>query len=90
MLKITTENHNGAIHLKVQGNLVNGWIDELERCWRESAAVSKEIHVDFVNIPYIEPEAKVLLATMAAEGVMLSAREIHMKAILTEISRERL
>ncbi len=90
MLKITTENQKGAIHMMVEGRLVNGWIDELERCWRESAAHSKEIHVDFINIPYIEPEAKVLLATMAAEGVILSAREIHMKAILTEILRERL
>jgi hypothetical protein len=90
MLKITTQNQNGAIHIFVEGKLVNGWIDELERCWRENAALSKTIHVDFVNIPFIETEAKLLLKKMADEGAILSAREIHMKAILTEISRERL
>ena len=90
MLKITVQNQNNATHILVEGKLVNGWIDELERCWRENAAHSKNVHVDFVNIPFIEPEAKLLLKKMSAEGVTLSAREIHIKAILADISRERL
>ena len=69
--------------LLVEGKLVNGWIDELERCWKECQ--SPEIHVEFTDITFIEPEAKKLLKEMAAAGVKLLAREIHMKAILKEI-----
>jgi len=90
MVKITIQNQNNGIHILVEGKLINGWIDELERCWLENAALCNSIYIEFVNIPFIEPEAKILLAKMAAHGVNLSAREIHMKAVLKEISRERL
>jgi hypothetical protein len=88
MLKITTQTQNDTVRILVEGKLTNGFIDELERCWMECASQFKNVLVEFVNIPFVETDAKGLLSKMVAQGAMLSAREIHMKAILKEIELE--
>ena len=90
MLRITTQKEAEKIHLLVEGKLVNGWVDVLERCWNENQQHpgSPEIHVEFTDVIFINADGKNLLKRMAAAGVELTARDIHMKAILHQIRTE--
>jgi hypothetical protein len=91
MMKITTHKEQNRVRLVVEGKLSTSSISVLEHCWREAMelAGSPLIHVEFADITFVDEHAKRLLKQMDVAGVELSAKEIHMMAILENIKTNR-
>jgi hypothetical protein len=70
MLKITSVNHDGRTTLILEGRLVDPWLAELERIWRESrqAGEAPNLVVDLKDVTAISERGQGLLEEMMATG----------------------
>ena len=90
MLKITTVSQNEMIHFLLEGRLTASTMSVLERCWREAQELlaPMQIHVELMDVTYVDSVAKALLRQMAASGVRFTANGIEMKAVVEEVTKE--
>ena len=88
MLRITVELHGDFTVLKVEGNLREPWVAELERCWRSTCATrpAKRVRVELKDVSFVDDRGKVLLTEMAYNGAELVATGLMMNAILEDIA----
>ena len=89
MLRITTFKEKNSVRFLVEGRLATESLEVLEYCWREANASveSQNIRVEFADITFVDDPAKELLQRMTNAGLQLSARDIHLKAILEKIKQ---
>jgi len=88
MLRITTQEGPAAITLVLEGKCRGPWVEELERCWRKTAASApgKKLRVDLENVGFVDERGKELLAEMYAGGVELDAAGLMMASLVEEIA----
>ena len=67
MMKAQVEERLGAVTLKVCGRLVEGWVDELDKCWRDAriSSPSGPIAVDLRCVTFIDHAGEALLRSHA-------------------------
>jgi anti-anti-sigma regulatory factor len=87
MLKITTETDETGTILDLAGKLAGPWVQELERCWRETVKTNRRIKVRLNAVTFIDDAGKRLLAEMHRQGTELAAEGCMTKAITEEIKR---
>jgi len=87
MLRITTQEGSAAITLLLEGKCRGPWVEELERCWRKTAASlpGKKLRVDLENVGFVDERGKELLRKMYAAGVELDAAGLMMASLVEEI-----
>jgi len=62
-LRITFQETNTAVEMKLEGRVAGPWADELDRVWRETApkVLSKELIIDLHNVTYADLVGKHVL-----------------------------
>ncbi|HET9845589.1 MAG TPA: hypothetical protein VFQ02_07540 [Nitrospira sp.] len=86
MLKITTHVSDDSTQITLEGRLAGPWIDELERCWRESeqTAAGRQLIVDLRGVTFVEQEGKALLTRMCQAGADFLATGCCMRSIVED------
>jgi anti-anti-sigma regulatory factor len=74
MTNIETQTAEYATTIRVQGELADDQIGNLERCWRRNRGGDIPLHLDLSEVEYIDEAAKVLVSRMFADGVELIVR----------------
>lgn len=75
MLRVTVEYFDSHITLKVEGELNDSGVEELERCWLliSCTAPNKRLRVELDGIGFVAQEGRELIGRMAASGAELIA-----------------
>jgi len=85
MVRITSDEHDDCVLLRVEGSLRGLWVDELERLWRCNRKRGKRVCVNLADVPYVDDAGEALLTRMFEDGSELRASGLYMTAIVQEI-----
>ena len=87
MLRITQDNTDSALVLRLEGRLQGPWVDELRDCFRRAREASprKAIRIELMDVRFVDGPGKTLLTTIHNAGVEILAEGCLMKAIREEI-----
>ncbi len=77
----------GGLRIILEGKLKGAWVDEVERCWRDSRKC-RRISVDLNDVTFVDDHGKILLREMWSAGVKFIARGPLIIAILEEIKSD--
>ena len=88
MFRITVQDNPELLTLKLEGKLADGWVQELENCWRKVQADRHPpaVRVDLTGVTFIDAAGKAVLAAMHAAGAEFVACDCLMKATVAEIT----
>lgn len=87
MLRITSQNENDRLGLRLEGKLAGPWVEVLRDCWKDKALAGGQIlQVDLAGVTFVDQAGRALLREMSACHAQLLAKDCHMKAILAEIT----
>lgn len=77
------------VTLSVCGRLAEGWVPELENCWRSARAEypSGKILVDLQHVTFIDDKGRSLLERMHLAGATFHASGLLTRAIIDKITR---
>lgn len=70
--------------LQVSGRLAEGWVSELEECWR--ARRDKSISVDLRSVTFIDESGERLLRRMHREGATFLAEGLLIREVINQIT----
>ena len=87
MLKITTRVDGTGTTFELEGKLAGPWVDELEKCWQESAVRADPVTVALKSVSFIDGPGRDLLKKMCGLGAELVADGCMTKAIVAAIKR---
>lgn len=86
MLKITTHTEKNSTRIALEGRLGGPWVEELERCWRETKASAEgPLVIDLTGVTFVEQAGKTLLKRMWQEGAELLAAGCCTRSIVDEV-----
>ena len=87
MLRITAHDKPRVLSFRLEGRLEGPWVDELEKCWRESVARAgtPALRVDLTGVTFVDAAGKVQLTAMHREGAKFVADDCLTRAIVSEI-----
>src|SRR5208337_2129537 len=83
MLRVTVEDLETALRLKVEGRLAGAWVPELEQSWRTLIRRSPGVSliVDLTDTEFVDLAGTYLLSLMYRSGVRLRANSLYMKNV---------
>jgi len=89
MLRITIQEGPATVTLVLEGKCRGPWVDELEQCWRKTAAMAlgRALRVDLDRVGFVDEHGKELLAEMYSAGVVLYATGLMMTSLVEEIEK---
>jgi anti-anti-sigma regulatory factor len=88
MFRVTTQEDNSLVRLKLEGKLKGPWVQEMEQCWRmASGARDKALVVDLTEVDHVDSAGKYLLALIHARGASFIAATPVMKELVYEITK---
>jgi len=90
MLRITRQEELDRIVLRVEGKLVQPWIQELESCWRTclqqtGADTTKPLVLDLKSVTFIGVEGKELLDRIYRSGAKLVTSGTLMNSVVEDL-----
>jgi anti-anti-sigma regulatory factor len=88
MLKTTVHDDPASVTLQLEGGLAGIWVQELERCWRQTttARTARQIRFDLTDVTFIDATGKAFLAARHVQGAQLVASGCITRAIIAEIA----
>ena len=86
MVRISIEEQDDHVLLRVEGSLRGPWVAELERVWRTSTNDPKLVRVDLAGVSYVDDAGNALLTRMFHEGTQLSGSGPLMNAVVEAIA----
>ena len=77
------------VTLKVHGRLAEGWVPELESCWKSARTdhPGGRILVDLNHVTFIDDKGRSLLERMYRDGATFAAAGLLTRAIIDKIIR---
>ncbi len=81
-MKAQFREHDGEIVLQVCGRLAEGWVNELERSWREHRANL----VDLRGVSFVDPAGRKLLQRMHREGARFMASGLLVQEVIDQVT----
>jgi anti-anti-sigma regulatory factor len=89
MMRAQVSSTGDHITLKVCGRLAEGWVPELENCWRTARIDHPEgkILVDLNHVTFIDDKGRSLLERMHRDGATFAAAGLLTRAIIDNIIR---
>ncbi len=86
-MKAQVDECPGAVTLRVCGRLADGWVDELDRCWRDArAAHTGPIAVDLRCVTFIDHAGEALLSRMHREGATFLAAGLLTREVVNQVT----
>lgn len=88
MLRIHVENEPEAVRLRLEGKLIDPWVDELVNVWMD---VSQRIPahwgviVDLAEVSFVDARGKAMLAAMRRVGCPLHGPTPFIEAVIEEV-----
>jgi hypothetical protein len=91
MLRITVVTSPDSLTFLVEGKLVGGWAQELERSWQQAALCGegRSRIVDLTETMFIDGEGRRVLMKLHEEGARFRARCPMIQSIIDEIVADR-
>jgi hypothetical protein len=88
MLRIITEQGDGAYRLELHGGITGAWITVLERQWLEirDAAPSALVRVGLSNVVFIDACGEQLLRRMARSGVAFDGAGVMNRYVIEKVT----
>ena len=89
MLKVTIVETRNQRRLKLEGTLVQPWVEELKRTW--AAAVespARQLVVDLNNVTAISKEGEAVLSDFMRQGARFLCAGVFTKYQLKQITRK--
>jgi len=92
VIRITRTRERSVLRLVVEGTLSGAWVDELEKCWKDSTRSDngERVRVDLSAVSYIDDRGRELLKVMFSGGAELHATGVMTRRIIEEISENNL
>lgn len=84
MLRITTQANSEQTVLRVEGKLVSPWIQELERCWRQTDSKTPLV-LDVRAVTFVGAEGKELLCQIHRCGAKVLTSGVALKDMLEQL-----
>lgn len=88
MMKAQLDEHDGGFTLKVCGRLAEGWVQELERCWRTARSRQPDgaISVDLRSVTFIDQAGEALLRRMHDQGATFLAAGLLTQEVVNQVT----
>jgi hypothetical protein len=89
MMRAQVSSIGDRVTLKVSGRLAEGWVPELENCWRAAQTdhPAGRILVDLQHVTFIDDRGRSLLERMHHAGATLAGSGLLTRAIIDKIIR---
>lgn len=89
MMRAQVSSTGDRVTLKVCGRLAEGWVPELETCWRTARIdhPGGKILVDLKHVTFIDDKGRSLLERMHRDGATFAAAGLMTRAIIDNIIR---
>jgi anti-anti-sigma regulatory factor len=89
MMRAQVNSTGNRITLTVSGRLAEGWVPELETCWRSARIEhpSGKILVDLKHVTFIDDTGCSLLERMHRDGATFAAAGLMTRSIIDKIIR---
>lgn len=74
MLRITIDENQDSVILRLEGKLIRPWVEEVEQCWRSVFATlgARCVQVDLSAVNFVDTAGGALLARMHEAGFRLA------------------
>jgi ABC-type transporter Mla MlaB component len=92
MLRITIDEETESIVLRLEGELISPWVEEVEQCWRRAFATlgARSVQVDLSAVNFVDTAGEALLARMQQAGFRVLGDEPVAGSEPTRIRPERI
>lgn len=88
MLRIHIENESTAVKLRLEGKLIQPWVDELVQVWMDlTTRLPRQtpISVDMSEVSFVDARGKTLLASMLKGGCSLHGSGPFISAVIEDV-----
>ena len=88
VLRIHVEHEPGAVQLRLEGKLIDPWVDELLRVWMEvwpRIPGHGVMVVDLSDVSFVDARGKALLSAMRRAGCSLRGPTPFIEAVIEEV-----
>lgn len=70
MLRITIDEGEESVVLRLEGQLIAPWVAEVEQCWQRafSSVGERSVQIDLSAVSFVDSAGEALLARMYAAG----------------------
>jgi hypothetical protein len=86
MLRISIDSCGQNTTVKVEGRVIGAWVSELGACWADLLeSAPRPIRVDLDDVSFVDAAGKSVLRRMRADGAILVATSLTMRAVVEEI-----
>jgi anti-anti-sigma regulatory factor len=74
MLRITIDEGEDAVVLRLEGQLIGPWVEDVEQCWRKAFETlgSRSVQVDLSAVNFVDASGGALLIRMHEAGFRLA------------------
>ena len=88
MMKAQFREAGGELTLQVCGRLTDGWVQELEKGWREASAAhpGARLWVDLRGVTFIDEAGERLLRRMHGDGATFRAAGLLVQEVIQQIT----
>lgn len=89
MLRITIQETDDAVAIKLEGRIAGPWVDELDHAWEETASrlSSRKVSLDLCNVTYADADGKRVLRDIYAQtGARLVASTPSTQFLAEEVA----
>lgn len=89
-MKAQVDESPGEVTLRVCGRLADGWVDELDKCWRDARATHHgPIAVDLRCVTFIDHAGEALLRRMYGDGATFLAAGLLTREVVNQVTRSK-
>jgi anti-anti-sigma regulatory factor len=92
MLRITIDEGEDAVVLRLEGQLIGPWVEDVEQCWRKAFATlgSRTVQVDLSAVNIVDASGGALLIRMHKAGFRLAGHSPATGHLLDQVQGERI
>jgi len=91
MLRISIDEGEEAVVLRLEGQLIGPWVEAVEQCWRRAFATlgSRTVQVDLSAVSFMDASGSALLRRMHDAGFRFSGETPATSRVLEQIRESR-
>jgi anti-anti-sigma regulatory factor len=92
MLRISIDEGEEAVVLRLEGQLIGPWVEDVEQCWRRAFATlgSRTVQVDLSAVSFMDASGSALLSRMHDAGFRFAGETPATRRVLEQIRESRI